>query len=249
MRHLPLVLVIALSAGILLWNFSFYEVEAGARHDGASLVPSYVPSLPGVANASAVDLEEAHTRLVKEGRASSRPEEVLSPRSMDGAMGPASRRSAATAATRRSLGNETIADPHDRSDSSSVRGEERRHGRWSRSWKNGRQRTEGQFKDGLRTGQWVHWFENGQVRSEGNYDEGLREGRWTEWHEDGTPKQETHYETGEPNGTWVEWYSNGRIKEHGRFVHGLREGFWEFYDFEGRVDRRAGFYENGRRME
>ena len=245
MKSLPLILVIVLSSGILLWNFSFYEVHAkgpGTAQIPTGLFSSRAPSVPGVIVAPEPDLETVQARLAERGKLRSveanSPQSDLTAHRAGGRASevPAGQSNSAERAPRRRGKAWRRNQPHPE------------NGPWREYWRSGNPRTAGQFKEGKREGHWVQWFEGGQLQAEGDFVDGLRSGRWSAWHEDGTPKQEIHLEEGEPEGSWIEWYSNGGIKEHGSYVRGLREGFWEFYDFEGRVDRRTGFYENGRRV-
>jgi hypothetical protein len=63
--------------------------------------------------------------------------------------------------------------------------------------------------------------EDGWEKSEIEYRRGLRWGTAKEWYLPGAPMREATYYRGVLHGRAVEWHSNGRLAEEGEYEHGF----------------------------
>jgi antitoxin component YwqK of YwqJK toxin-antitoxin module len=62
-----------------------------------------------------------------------------------------------------------------------------------------------------KTGSWTYYYENGKVKSKGSYKNGLRDGRWSEYADNGKKILSANYENGKPIKQWTYWYPNGQL--------------------------------------
>jgi antitoxin component YwqK of YwqJK toxin-antitoxin module len=69
----------------------------------------------------------------------------------------------------------------------------KREGRWSYWYENGKVWSDGQFVKGKSNGKRTTYFENGKVRYEGFYKEDMRVGKWQFFDENGRLLQELDY--------------------------------------------------------
>ena len=69
----------------------------------------------------------------------------------------------------------------------------RRDGKWTYWYENGKPWSEGTFVNGKSEGKRTTYFENGKVRYEGFYKEDLRVGKWRFFDENGRMLQEVDY--------------------------------------------------------
>ena len=59
------------------------------------------------------------------------------------------------------------------------------------------------------------WYKNGQQKFERTFKNGIHDGKWAEWYENGQSMVEGNFLDGKPDGTWVYWYPNGQKREEG----------------------------------
>lgn len=274
MNRLPFYTVVMLATGILAWNFSFYrgyyQAQAGGpvRVHDLPVQPGELSARggpgPGSAMHGSAELADGLLGLGA-SNASGRRSDVGAEGSRrssthdldpDGDPGrdpggdPGGDKSRGPTRSGVSdlgaLGSEHYPGGNRRSEG--YRFDGRREGAWTEWYESGEPLSRGRYEEDLRDGRWLYWYTSGQPQHEGDYDAGRREGLWRSWHENGGRLHEGRYDDGDREGMWRQWYSNGQVMEAGRYVKGLREGWWEFYDFKGRSDKRAGWYESGRRI-
>ena len=73
-------------------------------------------------------------------------------------------------------------------------------GTWTEWHKNGQQRAEYHFLDGMEHGIRKVWYNTGTPAEQGLFKFGLKDGTFTMWHENGTKRAETEYQKGIENG-------------------------------------------------
>ena len=260
MNRLPFFTVVVLATGILVWNFSFYrgyyqaQAAGSVRGHGLPVEPGgpLLRGGPGAASAADGTSELADTPRGRDAPDTSEERGELGDESARRASKPGGNPGAGE--SRGPTGSsdpgvlETGHYPGGTRRSEGRRVDGRREGTWVEWYEGGEPLSRGRYENDLRDGRWLYWYASGQAQHEGDYDAGQREGQWLSWHENGETRHEGRYRDGDREGMWRQWYSNSQVMEAGRYVSGLREGWWEFYDFEGRSDKRAGWYEAGRRI-
>ncbi len=122
---------------------------------------------------------------------------------------------------------------------------------------NGKIRSLGYYKIGLRDGKFNAWYENGQKKVEVNFKDGRQNGKATGWYENGQKHAESNFKDGERHGKRTEWNENGQIKEEKYYASGsivTKEYFDSIIPEEKRVEfieksdgafTNISYYENG----
>lgn len=251
MRHLPLLTVLVISVGLVVWNLRLADapvattVWAGAG-PGAVAAGDEPPLALEPAPELVAPLANAANAEGRVALGADRADEVGSERaanevtSTPGRLGGPDAGGAVVVVLETHSGGTWIG-------SRARTGE--RAGLWKESWPDGTLRSVGEYVAGERDGSWEFFYEDGAKQKEGAYAGGLREGLWTTWHPNGERMQAATFQQGRMDGFWQEWFSNGQVKEAGRYLNGRREGWWQFFHFDGAVDLRTGTYEAGRRLD
>lgn len=121
----------------------------------------------------------------------------------------------------------------------------KKQGFWKEYFKEGGLKSEGNYKDGIRTGAWIFYFPSGSVEQKGFFNEkGKEDGKWVWYYADGTLRREEDYARGLRNGAMVEYDEQGKVIAEGNFEEGEEEGEWKYQE-EGY--RQEGTYAMGER--
>ncbi|MEI7499554.1 MAG: hypothetical protein WCK84_03810 [Bacteroidota bacterium] len=70
---------------------------------------------------------------------------------------------------------------------------------------------EGTYKDNKREGRWTYWYENGKVWSDGQFVKGKSDGKRTTYFENGKVRYEGYYKEDTRIGKWRFFDENGRL--------------------------------------
>ncbi len=106
-------------------------------------------------------------------------------------------------------------------------------GQWIWTEPDGRVLNEGSFERGVPDGLWREWHANGQLAAEMTFDLGDLDGVATEWYENGASRQQGGFDHGERAGLWSSWYESGQLRARGAYDRGLRTGLWEEWHPDG----------------
>ena len=109
-------------------------------------------------------------------------------------------------------------------------------------YKDGKEKYEGEIKNGVYNGQGTYYYENGD-KYEGQYIDGQRNGQGTFYYANGN-KYEGQFKDDKRNGQCTYYYANGD-KYEGQFKDGKRNGQGTYYYANG--DKYVGQYENDKR--
>ncbi len=121
----------------------------------------------------------------------------------------------------------------------------KKQGFWKEYFKEGGMKSEGNYKDGVRTGEWIFYFPTGRIEQKGFFNEKGREhGKWTWYYADGTLRREESCTNGLKNGEMVEYNEQGKPIARGIYVDDEEDGEW-YYQEEGY--RQEGTYIMGER--
>lgn len=107
-------------------------------------------------------------------------------------------------------------------------------GQWLWTEPDGRVLCEGSFEQGVPDGLWREWHANGQLAAEMTFDLGDLEGAATEWYDNGASRQQGGFDQGDRAGLWSSWYDNGQLRARGAYDRGLRTGLWEEWHPDGK---------------
>lgn len=102
----------------------------------------------------------------------------------------------------------------------------RRQGAWKLFFPDGKVRSEGAYKDGLKDGAWSFYFANGKVEQKGVYKLDLPTGAWKWFFSTGSAHREEFYTRGKEDGHSVEYDSLGNVISEGDYSGGLKTGVW-----------------------
>ena len=241
MRQLPFILVLVLSSGLLLWNFSRYdEVHAAEREHRETSVAEVELSTPVETRPLEPD-RAAFARAVGEAPA---PSELLgAERVSDGttrvAIGapepevfegpplppppePEEEVDFGDADIERVL----LRGPDGRIRAEGVTVDGKKHGRWTEWWRADQRLSEGTYLLGKRQGAWTYWHENGEVKERGAYKDDLPDGPWSWNYADGSLRLALSYTDGKSHGRMQEWAEDGSLMREGSFVDGEPDGRW-----------------------
>lgn len=120
-----------------------------------------------------------------------------------------------------------------------------RQGKWKEFYAGGELKSEGVYKNSLRTGKWKFYFPDKSVEVVGSYDaKGRQDGEWQWFYANGQLMREANYDAGTLDGAFVEYDENGEEVSKGEFVEGTEEGHW-FYRRNSAVEE--GDYTDGMR--
>jgi uncharacterized protein len=119
----------------------------------------------------------------------------------------------------------------------------KKQGIWKEFYPQGGLRSEGSYRDGIRTGKWTFYYVNGEVEQTGNYNnQGKEHGEWIWYYQGGQTRREESYLSGKRDGMMSEYGIEGDIIAKGEFVDDEEEGAWYFQE---QGYRREGTYAEG----
>lgn len=266
---LPLLMVLGLSAGLLVWaglgadrgpSASASSREARAQHE-LSGAPAIDRLAGGSERAQALvnDVRGALLRLaptaVPAELETAPPEPAAQERGLDGLRRSGLIGSALSAEDLRMEGELVDGVPRGRWTVTDVRGRRLFSGAfgpngepvgvWTWNYADGTPLAEGAFTDGQPDGLWNEWHPNGQLASATNFELGQLDGSALEWFETGVAKQQGGFGGDERVGLWTSFYENGKMRARGAYDRGLRTGLWEEWHPNGRPMLTA-TYDRGR---
>ena len=115
----------------------------------------------------------------------------------------------------------------------------KKHGNFTKWYKNGRKQETGVFSNDIRQGKSTWYFENGSMAAEYNYTDGQIEGDAATYYPNGKVSASGKYNKGLETGLWKEYYENGNLKAEGNYVNGEKEGIWKNYDENGKFTKNS----------
>jgi antitoxin component YwqK of YwqJK toxin-antitoxin module len=83
---------------------------------------------------------------------------------------------------------------------------------------------EGTYKDNKRDGRWTYWYENGKLWSDGQFTNGKADGKRTTYFENGKVRYEGFYKEDMRVGQWRFFDENGRLLQEVDYSAPPREG-------------------------
>ena len=104
----------------------------------------------------------------------------------------------------------------------------RQQGKWTYYYADGKIKSTGSFKDGLREGAWIFYYPNQQIQQQGNYVKNLPDGNWKWNYPSGKILRDEQYKNGKEDGSSTEYDEQAVIIAQGNLVGGLREGPWKY---------------------
>lgn len=243
MKQLPFIVVLVLSSGLLLWNFSRYDVvhAAGDAHgtrgsgqessDGSGDVRTALRPRPSDGEPRPIDsvrrggldllMGNAQAEGTRVALAAVHPdtEEASEATEQDSAQDESSNQADATRVVLRLPGGEV------RAEGQTVNG--LKHGSWVEWWSVDQRLSEGSYEYGQREGPWTYWHENtGEVMERGAYEDDLAEGPWVSKYPDGALRRTVSFVDGLRDGPIHEWGNDGTLLVQGNYASGEPEGPW-----------------------
>jgi len=238
-KQLPLILVLLLSSGLLLWNFRRYDVALAADSGGGpssavgidtdvssarlalgSLEPDASPGSRGanwhtpLGRADQVDGTRVALAIPVDVPESD--SEILEPQE------PEEQTPRAEPIVEQVV--LLLPDGEVRAEGATVDGI--KHGRWLEWWEADQPLSDGAYEYGQRQGPWTYWHENGEVMERGAYKDDLPDGPWTSHHANGVKMLAVSYTTGLRDGPIYEWADDGTSVRQGHFASGQPDGRW-----------------------
>ena len=70
-------------------------------------------------------------------------------------------------------------------------------------------KSEGLFRDGIKSGLWKEFFSSGQIKSKGIYRNDMKTGVWADWYSNEQKQSQAIYRNGKKNGKEITWYKSG----------------------------------------
>jgi len=107
-------------------------------------------------------------------------------------------------------------------------------------------RTQGSYKDGLKTGSWKTYSPSGTLESDLEWSRGLQHGHELRWSESGQPRLTGQYIDGTKTGKWTSFYESGAFHEASFYVNGKRQGEYVWDAEDGSPLCRGAFSEECR---
>ena len=117
--------------------------------------------------------------------------------------------------------------------------EGKKHGGYTKWYKNGNKQESGVYTSDVREGKSLWYFESGALAAEYNYRNGEIDGDVTTYYPNSKPSAYGKYEKGVQTGLWKEFHENGNIKAEGKYVNGVKEGEWKNYDENGKFTKNS----------
>lgn len=266
---LPLLMVLGLSAGLLVWAGlgadRRHSVQASSREARAEHELSGAPAIDRLAGGSeraqalVDDVRSALLRLAPTVAPSeletAPPQPAVEEPNLESARRSGRIGSALSAEDLRLEGELVDGVPRGRWSVTDARGRRLFTGAfgpngepigvWTWNYPDGAPLAEGSFVDGMPDGLWNEWHSNGQLASATNFEQGQLDGSALEWFETGAAKQQGGFGGDERVGLWSSFYENGKMRARGAYDRGLRTGLWEEWHPNGRPMLTA-TYDRGR---
>ena len=102
---------------------------------------------------------------------------------------------------------------------------------------NGKVKSEGYYKNGIKIGKWAHYYDTGSKESTAYYDsKGDRSGKWTSWYKNGQKWNTVCFNKGAAKGHWTYWYQNGNKWHKLSYADGEVHGKWTFWLEDGKLN-------------
>lgn len=117
--------------------------------------------------------------------------------------------------------------------------EGKKHGGYTKWYKNGQKQETGVFTNGVREGKSIWYFETGAIAAEYNYSNGEIDGDVTTYYPNSKPSAYGKYKKGIQTGPWKEYHENGNIKAEGNYANGEKDGEWKNYDDKGNFTKNT----------
>ena len=95
--------------------------------------------------------------------------------------------------------------------------------------------TKGNFVNDKREGKWSYYYDNGKIQKELNYINGLIEGTVKAYSQDGILIGLTNYVNDDIEGVDIQYYDNGNKEVETNFLNGEKHGKSTYYDEEGNI--------------
>jgi antitoxin component YwqK of YwqJK toxin-antitoxin module len=117
-------------------------------------------------------------------------------------------------------------------------------------YKNGKNKSESNYKDGKKDGLLTLWYENGNKKSEINFVNGERHGTRTDWYDDirrelGQIKSTAIYKAGKQHGSQVAWHPNGKKMAETIFVNDKEDGAFIAWHDNGEL-KLSSYFKDGK---
>ncbi len=97
-------------------------------------------------------------------------------------------------------------------------------------------------KNGFQTGEWKWFYENGNLQKTENFTNGILEGLTEEYDENGNLISKGNYEEGQEDGFW--FFTTTNYKQEGNFSYGRRNGIWKHYYDSGQLKFEGNFIDD-----
>jgi len=118
-----------------------------------------------------------------------------------------------------------------------------RTGKWIWMYRDGKNKGEENYKNGLRHGQMFEWYDNGIMKEKAVYRYGRLHGKGTTWYNNGQKRIEAEYRNGQAVGKQIYWYKNGQKKEEGEYRDGKLHGMGIMWYENGQKEIEGGWYD------
>ena len=102
---------------------------------------------------------------------------------------------------------------------------------------------------GLKNEHWKFYFSNGNVRSEGDFRENMRTGKWSFYYPDGKLEQTGNYRNSKTDGLWIWYYHDGEILREENYYQGKEDGMSVEYDKQGNIIAKGDYIEGNKEGE
>jgi len=109
-------------------------------------------------------------------------------------------------------------------------------------FKDGKKKSEINYKNGMKNGQATCWHNNGQKAEECVLKNESVEGNYSSWYSNGQKEEEYSMNNGKFTGNYASWHKNGQLSIKGDYtISGKEDGFFTSWDKKGRVEENEYF--------
>ncbi|WP_209402272.1 toxin-antitoxin system YwqK family antitoxin [Pseudozobellia sp. WGM2] len=112
---------------------------------------------------------------------------------------------------------------------------------------NGRLKSEGWTKNGIKVNYWKFYHPNGKLSEEGHFQNNKRIKYWHFYDQDGKHLQEGHYQKGTKTDWWLFYDSNGKVNHKCQLKNGKKNGYCLKYLDEQLTSAEK--YQNGKKVK
>ena len=102
------------------------------------------------------------------------------------------------------------------------------------SYKNGKLKKSGKYKNGKETGEWKFYTQSGDLESIGQYANGEKHGEWNDYYSNGKLLRTGNYQNGKQIGEWKTYHVNGQLSSVEKYTNGKQIGKTELYNLQGK---------------